>query len=409
MSVREAEDKAADFDLRRLPPEFYENPYPVYHALRARDPVLLLPDGTYFVTGHPECVAIYRNPRLFSSDKHFEFYPKFGDSPLYRHHTTSLVFNDPPRHTKVRRLLAGALTQRVISETEVEVEDLVTRLLGRMAEKGRVCLIADFAALIPVEVIGNLLAVPHDERGPLRDWSLAILGALEPAPTPAMLERGNRAVTEFIAFLRILIAERRRRPRDPERDILTRFILGEGDEKLDEDELYHNCIFLLNAGHETTTNLIGNALHLLAREEHEEVHARLIREPGLMPSAIEEFLRFESPVQFGNRRALGPAEIGGRPLPEGALITLCIGAANRDPRVFPDPDRLDITRHPNRHIAFGFGIHQCAGLNVARMEGRVALSRFLARFPRYRLGEGVVPGGRARFRGFLALPAELAP
>jgi cytochrome P450 len=395
------------FDLRRLPADFYENPYPIYHALRARDPILLLPDGTYFVTGHPECVAIYRNPRLFSSDKHFEFHPKFGDSPLYRHHTTSLVFNDPPRHTKVRRLLAGALTQRVINETEVEVEALVSRLLDRMEEKGRVCLIADFAALIPVEVIGNLLAVPHEARGPLRAWSLAILGALEPAPSPAMLEEGNRAVAEFIDFLLVLIAERRRRPGDPDRDILTRFILGEGGEKLDEDELHHNCIFLLNAGHETTTNLIGNALYLLDR--HPAVRAELLARPELMPSAIEEFLRFESPVQFGNRRALGAVEIGGKTLPEGALITLCIGAANRDPRVFSEPDRLDVTRHPNRHLAFGFGIHQCAGLNVARMEGRVALSRFLARFPRYRLREGKVWGGRARFRGFLALPAELAP
>ncbi len=317
------------------------------------------------------------------------------------------MFSDPPRHTKVRRLLAGALTQRVISETEVEVETLVAHLLNRMAEKESICLIADFAALIPVEVIGNLLAIPHAERGPLRDWSLAILGALEPAPTPAMLARGNQAIVEFIDFLRVLIAERRRHPRDPERDILTRFLQGEGGERLDEDELHHNCIFLLNAGHETTTNLIGNALFLL--ERHRDARARLLAEPALMPSAIEEFLRFESPVQLGNRRALGPAEIGGTSLPAGALITLCIGAANRDPRVFTEPDRLDLARHPNRHLAFGFGIHQCAGLNVARMEARVALSRFLERFPDYRLKEGLVHGGRARFRGFLALPAELAP
>jgi cytochrome P450 len=396
---------AASFDIRALPPSFYANPYPTYHALRTHDPVLQMPDGSYFFTRYADVVAVYRDARSFSSDKKVEYKPKYGDSPLYEHHTTSLVFNDPPLHTRVRRLIAGALTGRAIAEMEPAVQRLVAGLLDRAERMGRFDLIADFAAAIPVEVIGNLLAVPHDERGPLRDWSLAILGALEPVVTPEAEARGNQAVQEFLAYLRTLVADRRARPGDPARDVLTRLIAGESDgEQLSETELLHNCIFILNAGHETTTNLIGNAL--FAFLEWPEEKQRLIDSPALIRTAVEEFLRFESSNQLGNRRAVQDAEVGGVRLPAGSLITLCIGAANRDPAQFPEPDRLDIAREPNRHLGFGFGVHQCAGLNVARMEGQIAISRFLARFPRYRLAGPPVRGGRARFRGFLSVPID---
>src|SRR5437588_3875597 len=168
-----------------------------------------MPDGSYFLTRYADVVAAYRDARTFSSDKKIEFKPKYGDTPLYEPHTTSLVFNDPPLHTRVRRLIAGALTGRAIAEMEPAVQCLVARLLDAAERKGRFDLIADFAAAIPVEVIGNLLAVPHDERGKLRGWSLAILGALEPALTPAAEARGNRAVAEFLAYLRGLVADRR--------------------------------------------------------------------------------------------------------------------------------------------------------------------------------------------------------
>jgi cytochrome P450 len=398
-----APELAANFDLRALPRSFYENPYPTYHALRTHDPVRLMPDGSYFLTRYADVVSVYRDARSFSSDKRVEFKPKFGDSPLFEHHTTSLVFNDPPLHSRVRRLIAVALTGRAIAEMEPAVQRLVAGLLDAAEQKGAFDLIADFAAAIPVEVIGNLLRVPHDQRGALRGWSLAILGALEPVLTPEAEERGNRAVQEFLAYLRILVADRRAHPGDPAHDVLTRLIAGDADrERLSETELLHNCIFILNAGHETTTNLIGNALSALLEWPGEK--QRLIETPGLIRTAVEEFLRFESSNQLGNRRAVRDAEIGGAALPAGSLITLGIGAANRDPAQFPDPDRLDLAREPNRHLAFGFGVHQCAGLNVARMEAQIAIARFLARFPRYRLAGAPVRGGRARFRGFLSVP-----
>src|SRR6201994_4303298 len=176
----DAHELAADFDLEKLTPEFYANPYPTYRALREHEPVKRMPNGSYFLTRYDDLVSAYKNTKLFSSDKKKEFLPKYGNSLLYEHHTTSLVFNDPPAHTRVRRLIMGALSPRAISGMEPDLVALVDRLLDGLAAKGDIDLIEDFAAAIPIEVIGNLLDVPQDEREPLRGWSLAILGALEP-------------------------------------------------------------------------------------------------------------------------------------------------------------------------------------------------------------------------------------
>jgi len=405
-SAAEEREFARGFQLTRIPPDFIDDPYAYYAMLRRHDPVHPLEGGGVFLTRYEDVVAVYRDP-LASSDKKKEFGPKFGATPLFEHHTTSLVFNDPPLHTRVRRLIMGALNQRAIARMEAGLVTLVDGLLDRMSEKRRVDLVDDFASQIPIEVIGNLLGVPRAERGPLRGWSLAILSALEPAPDGDLLERGNRAVREFLDYLKGLVADRRRHPGDYETDVLTRLIQGESDgERLTETELYHNCIFLLNAGHETTTNLIGNGMHALFT--HRRELERLAVDAGLIQTAVEELLRFEAPVQLNNRLATAPMQIGGRAFPAGTFITLGVGAANRDPEQFPDPDQLDVGRKPNRHVAFGHGDHACSGMNVARLEGRIAIGRLLARFP------GIEPDGaperdrRVRFRGFRHLPAKVA-
>src|SRR6201985_2454116 len=215
---------ADNFDLERLTPEFYADPYPTYRALREIDPVKRLPNGAIFLTRYDDLVTAYKNTKAFSSDKKKEFAPKYGNSLLYEHHTTSLVFNDPPIHTRVRRLIMGALSPRAIAEMEGNLIRLIDGLLDRLAAKGKFDLIGDFAAAIPIEVIGNLLDVQHDEREPLRDWSLAILGALEPVLTIEQFARGNEAVRDFLAYLETLIARRRAKPGNPERDVLTRLL-----------------------------------------------------------------------------------------------------------------------------------------------------------------------------------------
>jgi cytochrome P450 len=396
-----------EFDLASLPTGFYADPYPTYHALREADPVRRMTDGSLFLSRYDDVAAVYRDARAFSSDKRTEFRPKYGaDSRLYEHHTTSLVFNDPPLHTRVRRLMMGALTVRAITAMEPSLVRLIDRLLDAAAEREEIDLIADFASAIPVEVIGNLLDVPHGDRTPLRGWSLAILGALEPRPTEAQLAAGEIAVAEFVDYLRELVADRRKHPGDPAQDVLTRLIQGEGGERLSETELLQNCIFILNAGHETTTNLIGNGLHALL--EWPDQRARLLAEPQLIRTAVEEFLRFDSSNHLGNRISTMPTEISGLPVASGTPVTLCIGAANRDPAQFAEPDRLDIGREPNRHLAFGLGVHQCAGMTLARLEGRIAIGRFVRRFPAFRRNGTPVRGGRVRFRGFLSLPVRTA-
>lgn len=402
----DAKELAANFDLAKLTSEFYGDPYPTYRALRENEPVKRLPSGTVFLTRYDDLITTYKNTKSFSSDKKREFAPKYGDTPLYEHHTTSLVFNDPPAHSRVRRLIMGALSPRAIAGMEPDIAKLVDGLLDAIAAKGACELIEDFAASIPIEVIGNLLDVPHEERAPLRDWSLAILGALEPVVSLDVAARGNKAVTDFLAYLETLVARRRRKPGNPERDVLTRLIQGEDNgERLTEKELLHNCIFLLNAGHETTTNLIGNGLVALHRNPDQK--QRLIDNPDLIRTAVEEILRYESSNQLGNRMTTEPVELGGVMLEAGTSVTLCIGAANRDPAQFPDPESFDVARTPNRHLAFATGAHQCAGMALARLEGAIAISRFLARFPDYAVSGQPVRGGRVRFRGFLSVPCAI--
>ena len=393
------------FDLSAPPEGFVENPFPHYDRLLRETPVLRQPDGSVLICRHADLNAIYRDTRLYISDKKLAFAPKFGPgSPLFEHHTTSLVFNDPPLHTRVRRIMTSALTPKALARMEPGLIDTVDRLLEGLGPTPD--LIEDYASCIPVQIIGNLLDVPMEERGPLRDRSLAILGALEPTLSEAELEAGHTAVRAFKAYLQDLIARRRADPGDPETDVLTRLIAGDDGGQLTEIELIQNCIFILNAGHETTTNLIGSALALL--HDHPDQKARLLAEPALIGPCIEEVLRFRSPNQFGNRETTAPVMIGGVEIAAGTNLHLCIGAANRDTEVFEDPTKFDIGRKPNRHLAFAGGPHVCVGLTLARMEGKIALQRFLNRYPDYEISAARQGGGRIRFHGYATLPARLS-
>ena len=394
---------AAAFDPRTLDDAFYADPYPVYHALRRHDPVHRCPDGSYFLTRHADLARIYRDAKRFSSDKRLQFRPMFRDGPLYEHHTTSLVFNDPPLHTHVRKAIGDAVSMKTVIAMEPSVRALVAGLLDELEDRREFDFIDDFASVIPVEVIGNLLRVPREDRARLRRWAAAILGALEFNLPQDRLELGNQCVIEFVDYLRGLVADRRAHLSDDADDMLSRLLRWESDGfTLSDQQLYHQCIFLLNAGHETTTNLIGNGTHALLT--HPDQLARLRGAPEDIANAVEEFLRYESPVQLGNRLATEDVEVGDTRIAAGSTLTLCIGAANRDPEVYPDPDRLDIGREARGHLAFGAGIHTCAGLYIARLEARIAIPAVLERFPRLRLRDEPLRDRRARFRGFRRLP-----
>jgi len=389
---------APAFDLLALPADYVENAYAYFADLRQTSPIHRNSDGSYLLTRYDDMLAVYRNPDVWRSDKRVDFKPKFGDSPLYEHHTTSLVFRDPPDHTRIRKLFQHAFTRKALAALETRIEALTETYLDRLEDQGGMEIVSEFSFKLPMEVVCDMLGAPSDDREAIRDWALLILGALEPRITEAQFEAGCKAVEDFKAYLRGLMDHRRRNPaaRRPG-EVLSDLMAAEEDgERLTELELLHQCIFLLNAGHETSTNMVSHGVHEFLRRPVEI--ARLKADPALIEPAVEEVLRYQAPIQINNRRASTETALGGQMLPEGAVVHMMLGAANRDPAQFADPDRFDIARRPNRHLSFGHGIHICAGNALARLEARIAFQRLFTRFPTLRLDGPAKLAGRIRFR-----------
>jgi len=399
-------DDARSFDLNAIDSAFINDPYPTLHNLRTHDPVHFNPDGSLYLTRYEDVRSVYRD-RTMVSDKTNAFAKKFGKGPLFTHHTTSLIFNDPPYHTTVRKLLAHAFTSRKLAEMEPLIESIVDSLLDDLIDAGDVDFVQAFAMRLPTEVISFMLGVPREHRHKLRGFSLAILGALDPVISNERLNAGNDAVAEFGNLLGELIDHRRANPEGAgQGEVLEALIFGEFEgRKLTQQELIQNCIFLLNAGHETTTSLMANGMGMLLKAPDQY---QLLRDhPEYIESAVEEILRYESPLQIGNRLTTADTTIAGVLVPAGTYIHTSIASANRDSSIFIDPDVIDFTRKPNRHISFITGIHVCLGATLARYEGRIAFKRLIKRFP------NIVPAGTpvrmplARFRGYSNLPVRL--
>lgn len=394
------------FDLNAIDSDFIRDPFPKLKRLREESPVHKNSDGSIYLTRHADVLKTYQS-RAMLSDKTVEFGKKFGQCPLLTHHTTSLIFNDPPYHTVVRKLLAFAFTPRKLQEMEPLIEGIVRDLLDRIEPGESFDLIEKYAMVLPTEIISFMLGIPAEYRPKLRSFSTSILGALDPVVPPERMKAGNDAVVEFSEILTDLIAHRRKNP-DGGRpgDILTALIFGEVDGRsLTQEELVQNCIFLLNAGHETTTSLVGNSIHILL--ENPDQLRLLQADPDLIVSAVEEFLRYESPLQIGNRLAAEDIELAGEIVPKGTYIHTSIAAANRDPEVFDRAETVDITRRKNKHLAFITGIHVCLGATLARIEGRIAIGEFVKRFPKLSADGPAEPLGLARFRGYQKLPVRV--
>ena len=399
---------ARDFDLNAISPLFIENPYPTLDMLRQESPVHENPDGSVYLTRYQDCLAVYRS-RDMLSDKTQAYGEKFGQCPLLEHHTTSLIFNDPPYHTVVRKLISGAFTPRKLREMEALIETIVDDLLDTIAEQNTIDMVADFGTILPTEIISFMLGIPKEFRQKLRGYSISILGALDPVVSNERMLSGNQAVSEFSEILNDLINYRRENPDSAQQgEVLESLIFGEHEgRKLDQKELIQNCIFLLNAGHETTTSLVSNSVSLFL--DHPEQHRKLLLDPTLIEGAVEECLRVESPLQIGNRQAATDFTFGDHKINKGTYIHTSIAGANRDPLVFADPHKFDIERKNNKHIAFITGIHVCLGATLARMEGRIALGKLLTRFPNMQRDGDAERLPLARFRGFTRLPVKLNP
>jgi len=365
-----------------LDPAVLSDPYPLFHRLRTEDPVHWEADLEFWaLTRYADALYALREDSLLSSAIHDS--PRPGGVGLSS--ARWFVFLDPPRHTRLRALVHSAFTPQVVEGLRARIQAIVDELLDRAAEAGRLDLIADLGFPLPAIVIAELLGVPAEDRAQFRAWSadLAAAGGLVrmAADGAERLSRARAGGAALNASFRDIIRERRRAPRDDLVSRLTGVQSAEGT--LSEEELVDTCALLLFAGHETTTNLIGNGMLALLR--HPDELSRLRADPSLIGSAVEELLRYDSPVQMRVRVARETVEIGGRRIAKGQRVLILVGAANRDPARFPDPDRLDIARPDNRHLAFGHGIHFCTGAPLARLEGAIAIRRLLRRFPRLEL------------------------
>jgi cytochrome P450 len=390
-------------------PEFIADPYPHYHRLRAAEPMHFMPLGLYVASRHADVTTILRDKRFgkdFIGRMTRRHGPQILDEPVYRSMSHWMLQLDPPDHGRLRGLVVRAFTARRIEDMRPRIQQIVDAIIDRVAPRGHMDLIADFAFRLPVTVICEMLGIPAEEHEVFFTSSRRGGRLLDLAPlSPAEIQEQNAFNLTMADYFRRLFDLRRREPGD---DLTTQLVQAEQDgDKLTNEELTANIILLFGAGHETTVNLIGNGL--LALYRNPDQLALLKRRPSLIGNAIEELLRYDSSVQVTGRTTLEQVDdIGGVALPKGQSVVCLLGAANRDPVVYADPDRLDITRADVRPLSFGGGIHYCVGAQLARIEGEIAIATLLGRLPDLRLDDAEHPDWRQTFvlRGLNKLPAS---
>jgi cytochrome P450 len=375
--------------------QFRENPYPLYRYLHGVAPVQwndVLEAWT--VARYADVARCLSDARGFSADRTPEL---VSGSAVAK----SMLVSDPPDHTRLRTLVQKAFTPRVVEGLRPRIVGIVDDLLTAAAERGpQLDVVADLAYPLPVIVIAELLGIPPADRETFHDWSTALAASLDPLVFEEAHIRATNARDALHAYLRGIIAQRRRQPRE---DLISALVaVEERGDVLSEPELVVMCSLLLIAGHETTVNLIGNGM--LALIEHPAALEQLRSHPGLIQSAVEELLRFDSPVQLTGRIASQPVELGGQTIAAGDWVLPLLGAANRDPLQFAEPDRLDLERNPNPHLAFGRGIHFCLGAPLARLEGQIAIGALVQRFSKLELAGQPLRRDQITLRGLSSLP-----
>lgn len=399
------------FPFDPFDPEFRREPYATYAKLREEDPVHESPLGIWVLSRYSDIVSVLHNPATSSDQTNSDIVQLFQENSPESYQAISerrrrvFLFMDPPDHTRLRSLVSKAFTPRYVDGLRPRIAEIVDGLIDVALERGALEVIEEFAYPLPMTIISEMLGVPPSDNDVFKGWSRELAQSLDPdiMLPPEVVERRQKAVEEFSEYFLGLIAERRKSPRD---DLLSALIAAEEEgDKLNEEELIATCILLLVAGHETTVNLIANGVLAFLRNPAE--CEKLREDPALAKSAVEEVLRYDPPVQLTGRVLLEDFELGGHTIKKGQTAILLLGSANRDPEQFADPDRLDIERKPNPHIAFSVGIHFCLGAYLARAEGQVALAGFASRLPQARLSAGVLDyKENLVLRGLSALPVE---
>lgn len=355
-------------------PEFHADPHAKFHQLRTHDPVhFQQATGSWFVTRYDDVLSVLSD-RRYSADRFHLSEPEMLASPLIRALGSMMLFKDPPAHTRMRSLVSKAFTPRAVTDMRPRTQTIAAELIERRADTGTMDVIEDFAAPLPVTVIASMLGIPPSDYPLFKRWSDDLIKIVDGTLAAAAFEQAERSAAEISGYLDETFAARRSEPRD---DLVSRLVAARDEnDALSNDELFATCVLLLIAGHETTTNLIGNGLFALLRNP--EQLELLRRAPELIGNALEELLRFEPPFQLTSRVAAEDTELRGKAVRQGQEVVLGLAAANRDPERFADPDRLDITRTDVQHLAFGHGLHFCLGAALARIEGQVALEALIA-------------------------------
>jgi cytochrome P450 len=389
-------------------PEFIADPYPTYRMIREANPLFQIP-GTkdWMTTRYQDCDSVLRDKRFgIDNDRRMrnDVGADYLSQPAYASLARTMLFADPPDHTRLRKLVAKAFGVRNIERLRGMIRQTARELVDRMADSRSGDVMTAFAKLLPVQVICEMLGIPAADRGRFITIDENAGRIIDPTPmTPAELERANNGVLASAAYFDDLCERRRREPTD---DLLTLMVQSETEHgKLTREELSANISLLFSAGHETTVNLIGNGL--LALYRNRDQLSKLQNDPALIPDAIEELLRFDSSVQLTGRTALEDADVAGQPIAAGTQVVTMIGAANRDPAQYDNPERLDVTRQNIKPLSFGGGIHHCLGSQLARIEGAEAFGELLNRLPKLELTDIDHPKWRPTItlRGLASLPA----
>jgi pimeloyl-[acyl-carrier protein] synthase len=385
-------------------PEVHANPYPLYSRLREHDPVHWNIPGLWILTRYADAVRMLRHPGMSSDFRNSELFEIFRDlsgGSFLDNREPSMLFRDPPDHTRLRTLVTKAFSARVIESLRPFVQRTVDDLLEGIERRGgEFELVSELAHPLPVVVICEMLGVPAEDVERFSRWSDDLVHTLDPMIGPDIIERATESELAFDAYFRVLISQRRKAPRD---DLLSGLIAAEEEgQRLSEEELLRTLILLLVAGHETTVNLISNGTLALLRNRDQL--GRLQDDPSIIRAAVEELLRYDAPVQLTGRIPLEDMEFGGKTVRKGQQVVALVGAANRDPEQFPEPDRLDLGRQDVRHIAFGGGIHFCLGAFLARVEGQIAIGSLVRRFPDLEVAGEPVWRDTITLRGLKVLP-----